>query len=134
MTTEWSVLCPGCGYDLRAATEDRCSECGLAVDRASLEHSEIPWAHRRQIGRVRAFFKTVWMITSDVRSLRHEAAKPQSPSDAAAFRWWVVTFLVLGVGVVIGAIHTTRTRSTVLRQFWSEVGAEELLRVALGLT
>jgi hypothetical protein len=104
------------------------------VDRASLQHSDIPWAYRRQVGRVRAFFKTVWMITSDVKSLRHEAAKPQSPSDAAAFRWWVVACLVLGFGVVIGALHTTRTRSTILRQFWSEVGAEELPRVALGLT
>src|SRR5687768_8381884 len=79
MTTERSVLCPACGYDLRGATEDRCSECGLVVDLASLQHSEIPWAYRRQIGWGRAFFKTVWMITSDVKSLRHEAAKPQSP-------------------------------------------------------
>ena len=38
------------------------------------------------MGRLRAFLKTVWLVTADSKSLAHEAAKPQSPLDAAAFR------------------------------------------------
>src|SRR5262249_31894858 len=34
-------LCPSCGYDLRAATNDRCPECGLVVDRQALVISNI---------------------------------------------------------------------------------------------
>ena len=84
-----TILCPGCGYDLRAATGDRCSECGLVIDREALGRSGFPWAHRRGIGRVRAYFKTVWLVTVDSKQLAQETAKTQSPRDAAAFLWWV---------------------------------------------
>src|SRR3954471_13137052 len=76
-----ALLCPGCGFDLRATTSDRCGECGLAFDRASLLESTIPWAHRRKIGRVRAYLKTFWQFTLDRRVLRNELAKPQDISD-----------------------------------------------------
>src|SRR4051794_13275118 len=60
-----SLLCPGCGYDLRGTIGGRCSECGLEIDRAALERSGFPWAHRASLGRVRAFLKTVWLVTVD---------------------------------------------------------------------
>ena len=85
---------------MRAATDDRCSECGLVIDRLSLERSGIPWAYRRQFGGIRAFVKTVWLMTLDAKSLRHEAAKPQSVRDAAGFRRRVAMLLVLGAAVV----------------------------------
>jgi hypothetical protein len=81
-----AVLCPGCGYDLRGGTTDRCSECGLEVDRTAVRWSGVPWAHRRQIGRVRAFWKTVWYVTLDKRLIRHELARPQDLRDARRFR------------------------------------------------
>src|SRR5436190_1289393 len=28
-----AIHCPACGYDLRGMTGDRCSECGLVIDR-----------------------------------------------------------------------------------------------------
>ena len=80
-----AVPCPACGYDMRFATDDRCSECGLVVDRVALSVSGVPWAHRRQIGRVRAFIRTVWQITLDKQRLRQELAKPQERRDARAF-------------------------------------------------
>lgn len=90
-----TILCPGCGYDLRAATGGRCSECGLVVDREALKRSGFPWAHRRSIGRVRAFFQTVWLVTVDSKLLSQETAKPQSPRDAAVFRRWVTVALAI---------------------------------------
>ena len=97
-----AIRCPGCGYDLRAATGDRCSECGLVVDREALRRSAFPWAHRRQVGRVRAFLKTVWIVAVDSKSLGQETAKDQSPRDAAVFRRWVAAALALcGAGAVV---------------------------------
>ena len=96
-----TILCPGCGYDLRAATEGRCSECGLTIDRAALDRSGFPWAHRQRLGRSRAFWKTVLLVTLDHRSLRHETARPQSPRDAAAFRRCVAAVLAACFVVLI---------------------------------
>jgi hypothetical protein len=81
-----SLLCPGCGFDLRATASDRCGECGLPIDRNALAVSGIAWAHRRRIGRIRAYFKTLWQITIDSKSLRFESATPQDLSDARSFR------------------------------------------------
>src|SRR4051794_5371921 len=81
-------LCPACGYDVRSATSDRCSECGLVLDRSAAAASNIPSAHRGQIGRVRAFVKTVWLVTVDSPSIRHELSRPQLSGDAERFRWW----------------------------------------------
>ena len=89
--TEWSdaaaVLCPACGYDVRSTTSDRCSECGPILDRSAAAASNLPWAHRGRIGRLRAFVKTVWAVTLDVQSIRHELGRPQDPLDAIRFRW-----------------------------------------------
>src|SRR5687768_4417862 len=100
-----TLLCPGCGYDLRAATEDRCSECGLVIDRAQLSRSSFPWAHRKGVGHLRAFAKTVRLVTLDSRLLRQETAKTQSPRDAAVFRRWVAATLAVSfAGIVVMAL------------------------------
>src|SRR5687767_11785601 len=95
-----SLVCPRCGYDLRGATTDQCSECGLVVDRAAAAVSGVPWAHRRTIGRLRAFLKTVWQVTWDSRRLRHEMAKPQDAGDAARFRRVNATLLAVTLLIV----------------------------------
>ena len=84
-----AMLCPRCGFDLRGTASDRCGECGLAFDRADLGRSGVPWAHRRRIGRFRAFVKTVWLLTTDRPRVRHELAKPQAAGDALWFQGWV---------------------------------------------
>lgn len=81
-----SLLCPFCGYDLRATLSDRCSECGHPIDRAALQTSSIPWAHRRELGSLRAYLKTLWQITLNSSSLACEAAKPQDLHAARIFR------------------------------------------------
>jgi hypothetical protein len=100
------LLCPNCGYDLRAATTDRCSECGLVIDRGALRESGFPWAHRKRIGRRRAFIRTLWLVTFDSRKLRGELARAQEPRDAAWFRAMNTALLavtLIGIAAVAGA-------------------------------
>jgi hypothetical protein len=91
---EHNLLCPACGYDLRAMTAERCSECGLELDREAFQRSLIAWAYRAKMGRFAAFGRTVWQFTSDTKAIRYDNAKPQSARDAAVFRRWV--------GVLVG--------------------------------
>src|SRR5215217_6169902 len=92
---ETILYCPACGYDLRASMDGRCNECGLVIDRASLRVSAFPWAHRTEMGRVRAYVRTVWLVLINSRSLAYEAAKPQEPADARSFAR--VTGIVLAI-------------------------------------
>lgn len=95
-TSDDGLLCPACGYDLRGSMDvDRCPECGLAIDRASLRTSGFPWAHRRKIGRVRAYLRTVWYVAMGSGQSANELAKPQDPADARAFRRVTATLLAL---------------------------------------
>jgi len=99
-----TVLCPACGYDLRGMTADRCSECGLVIDPEVLRRSAVPWAHRKSVGRVRAFLRTAWMVTGDGKALRQEAAKEQSARDGAWFRRWVAAVLAACCLFIAGAM------------------------------
>src|SRR5436305_757244 len=111
-----TVLCSACGYDLRVMTGDRCSECGLVIDREALRRSGFPWAHRKSVGRVRAFLKTVWLVTRDSRALRHEAAREQSARDGAAFRRWVVVALAACcMFIAAGLIERNALKGMVVR-------------------
>ncbi|MDB5298152.1 MAG: hypothetical protein JWO31_4135 [Phycisphaerales bacterium] len=74
---------------------DRCPECGQVIDREALRVSSVPWAHRRELGRVRAYLSTARQIAWDAKALRHEAAKPQDPQDAAAFHRVTGTILTV---------------------------------------
>lgn len=80
------LVCPGCGYDLRAISSARCPECGLAIDRQSMSVSRIPWAHRKLIGRWRAYWRTNLMVIFRPRRLADEIVRPVSFADAQRFR------------------------------------------------
>ena len=99
------LICPGCGYDLRAAVGGRCSECGLVVDPAALRASGFPWAHRRAVGRVRAYVETAWLVTIGSRRIAYEAARPQEAGDGRSFRrvtaCLVAVALLVGFGLVV---------------------------------
>lgn len=96
--------CPACGYDLRGAVSDRCSECGLIVDREALSISQIPWSRRREIGRVRAFLRTLGLVFIDSRRIRHELVRPQSWRDASWFRFVVALLLAIAFGIVLASV------------------------------
>lgn len=85
--------CPNCGYDLRGSTSPRCSECGLDLATLRAGQSQIPWSHRHQLGRWRAYWETVWWGSFRVKRLAAEAALPVNHHDAQRFRWMTVAIV-----------------------------------------
>ena len=96
------LTCPECGYDLRAIASDRCPECGLVIDRAAMSVSRIPWAHRRTIGRFKAYWRTNLMVIFWPKRLADEAARPVGLADAQRFRW--VTVGLAWLPIVLSAV------------------------------
>ena len=93
------LFCPACGYDLRGTSSDRCSECGEVINRDNLAVSRLPWTHRRHLGCVRAWWRTVLLVTFKPKSLAAEVARPVSLPDARRFR--IITALLVGMLMAI---------------------------------
>jgi len=81
------IVCPDCGYDLRGSTSARCSECGFALDVLRVRETLIPWSHRRELGWLRAYWKTVWLVLRYPKRFCLEMARPVSYADSRSFRW-----------------------------------------------
>ena len=81
-----ALVCGGCGFDLRAATADRCPECGRRFDPGHLVDALIPWEQRKWIGRVRAYVLTVLMVLFRPGALVRKTERPVSLADAKRFR------------------------------------------------
>jgi hypothetical protein len=96
------LLCPGCGYDLRGIDSDRCPECGVEIDRAHGLVSQIPWEHRKQLGKWRAYFKTVAIAMVRPARLAAEMSRPVRFDDARRFarRTAVLAWLPLALTTI----------------------------------
>lgn len=95
------VLCPACGYDLRGSMGGavcRCPECGQQFDLASLSTSRIPWMHRREIGRLKAWWLTCWMVLRRPRDLAASLNAPMPYSDAR--RFWIVCATIASIPAI----------------------------------
>jgi hypothetical protein len=79
-------FCAACGYNLRGVTSDRCPECGASFDPNQPAESQIPWSHRRTIGRRKAFWRTVKLVCFKPTVFAAEINRPVSLLDALAFR------------------------------------------------
>lgn len=98
-------LCPQCGYDLRGLTSARCPECGFDLAAVRSQESRIPWSYRRQLGWLRAYWKTVWLVLRRPREFCLEVARPVSYRDAQAFRW--VTLVHAQAAVLAASLAPT---------------------------
>ncbi len=94
--------CPQCGYNLRGIESELCPECGLAIDRAAFAESQLPWSHRKRIGYVRAYLRTLAMGLLDSKKLAMEVARPVSFRDAQKFRF--ITVLIAWIPLAALAI------------------------------
>ena len=89
---EPNLLCPRCGYDLRALREGRCPECGFGYDHAALRDiSRERVARRDSMARwilVRAAVALVCFALAAVAAM-------DSPSLGWSFFWkWVISILL----------------------------------------
>jgi hypothetical protein len=96
-TSDIELFCPGCGYSLRGISSANCPECGLAIDRTEASVSRIPWEHRRRIGYIRAYWRTLRMPAT---SVARDVIRPVNYRDARLFQF----ITVLLVGLPLGAL------------------------------
>ena len=86
-TARAELFCPHCNYNLSYTESPRCPECGEPFDPAHLAVSQIPWVHRKQIGRIRAYFRTLRLVALHPKKLSAEISRPPLYPDANRFRW-----------------------------------------------
>lgn len=100
------IFCPKCTYNLRGLTGDRCPECGLDITNVREGESQIPWVHRREIGRVRAYWKTVWQIGFTGEVLDKEFHMATDHVSAMRFSWITIAHAYLSIAATwaFGAI------------------------------
>ncbi len=94
------IFCPDCGYDLRGLTRACCPECGFELAAIRSAAPQIPWSRRRELGRFRAYWQTVWQVGRVPRQICLEVVRPVSYPDARRFRW--ITFLLAWGPILIG--------------------------------
>jgi hypothetical protein len=104
------VFCGQCGYNLRASTAERCPECGVAIDRATLSGSTLPWRYRRYHGLWRAYWRTVRRVSFHRRQFAQEMQFPTSYGDAR--RFWLLTSLLVCAPMFLGAVAMWILQST----------------------
>ena len=95
------LFCPECGYSLRGIDSPRCPECGHELDWKTLGASRVPWVHRREIGAVRAYWRTVWLTMLDSRAIADDVHRPVSLEDARRFR--LITVIIAWAPLAIVA-------------------------------
>lgn len=93
--SETDLFCPGCGYNLRGTDSARCPECGLAIDRALIGASVLPWLNRSRIGLFAALFRTIFLVTRQPSVAARQAAAPVRLRDAQRFRLMVILLAAL---------------------------------------
>lgn len=108
-TASLDLYCPGCNYSLRGLESDRCPECGLDVVEVKRRASRIPWVHRAEVGRVRAYWKTVWMVSFRFRDFCNEIGVPAHLADAKLFRRITIPVALLPIVAMAIAIISQPT-------------------------
>ncbi len=110
------IFCQDCGYNLRGLTGDRCPECGRSLEGLRSNVSKIPWVRRKEIGRFRAYWKTVWFVMFRQRQFCDEMARLVNYRDSQYFRWLTVLFACLPFAVaemILQVQHTVRAVSMI---------------------
>jgi hypothetical protein len=104
---EYEVFCESCGYSLAGLATDHCPECGGKFDPADLPFARIPWLHRRRLGKVTAYLRTVRLVCLHPAAFARELCRPVriSAADARGFRLATIRLLtIFALFVALAAI------------------------------
>ena len=98
------MFCESCTYSLAGLSGDRCPECGKRFDPQALPFARVPWLHRRRIGRVRAYRRTVAMVMVSPTRFAAELCRPVrvSADDARKFRRVTIRLATLTAALLCG--------------------------------
>lgn len=99
------LYCPECGYSLRGLTSARCPECGLSLEFIRSDAPLIPWERRRQLGRLRAYWQTVFQVLFRTKRFCRASCRPVSHPDAQRFRWVTILHVYLPALAVLPVAH-----------------------------
>ncbi len=99
------LFCQSCGYNLRGLTGAVCPECGGSLAGVRSEICNIPWVHRRELGRWRAYWKTIAFVMFRQRQFAEEMARPVGFRDSQRFRWLTIMLACMPAGVAIAATY-----------------------------
>lgn len=105
------VFCPKCIYNLRGIESERCPECGYSLAFLKIAESQIPWVHRKQIGRFRAYWRTVWWATFRRHKFGEELTRPMSLPDARRFHYVTLCHFYLAIVPLAGLLSIAGPQS-----------------------
>jgi|SRR5579859_1808087 len=103
---EYDVFCEACGYSLAGLSNDRCPECGAVFEPKQLPFARIPWLHRKRLGKVNAYLRTVLMACFTPGRFARELCRPVrvSAADARKFRLATIWMLTAIAGLAAVAV------------------------------
>ena len=101
---EYDVFCHSCGYSLVGLAGDRCPECGTPFNPNELPYARVPWLHRRRIGRIRAYWRTVRQVVLGPQAFSEELCRPVRISAADARRFRHVTIYLAATSGLVGTL------------------------------
>jgi hypothetical protein len=118
-TVDADLFCPHCAYNLRGVQSVNCPECGRPFDRAALASVRLPWAQRQRIGRVRAYWRTVFYAL--FRPFALAAEMEAGPLLRDARRFWIITVLHAWTPFVILTYVAATNRPKIRGVNWQPV-------------
>jgi len=110
------LFCPECDYNLRGLTSDRCPECGLKLDFIDAPESPVPWERRAQLGRLRTYWQTVFLVLFRTKLFCRAMYRPVSYRAARRFQY--VTVLHTLAALFLGLLSLQWQRPDLLQQLW----------------
>lgn len=113
------IECPGCGYSLRGLPNDRCPECGVRIDTATIMYCSEP-LELASFGRSARWFWSVVLLNITLLAVSHASLAPARAWSSAAAPpagWYgaitlgILWFAAMLVSIALWHIQLAQERS-----------------------
>lgn len=104
------LRCPDCDYALRGLTALNCPECGMDLGFVESEQSVIPWQRRRELGAVKAYWLTVWIMMFRWKIARQALYQPIDDRDASLFRGITIAIATASIWAMLWTVGAADIR------------------------